>query len=134
MSFRKYSQFLLVLIVVMASVTTAWGQSFQTVVSSSLSSGNIKELAKSFDKRIQVTIDRKTDYYSNSQAEMILKNQLDQMGPKNFRLIRKGMAEGGNAEFYIGEISCTKGITKVYIYSRLVSDIPYIQEIRLEKK
>ncbi|MCO5234184.1 MAG: DUF4783 domain-containing protein [Chitinophagales bacterium] len=133
MSFKKLIQFVFTLILFIGTYQSVLAQNFQNIVTSSLSYGNIKELTRSFDKRVQVTIDNKTDYFSNSQAEIIVNNYVDQLGNKDFNMIKSGHAEGGSAEFYIGEIKCTKGSVKVYIYLRKVAETPYIQEIRLEK-
>lgn len=133
MSFKKLIRLVFTLIILLGINTAVLAQNFQNVVSGSLSNGNVRELSKHFDKRVQVTIDKKTEYYSSSQAEIIVRDQLEQMGNKNFTLIRSGLAEGGTAEFYIGEIRCSKGAVKVYIYARKVADTPYIQEIRFEK-
>lgn len=133
MTFKKLIQLVFTLILFLGVQTAVLAQNFQSVVTSSLSTGNVRDLAKNFDKRVQVTIDNKSEYYSSSQAEIIVRNYMGQMGNKNFNLIRSGIAENGNAEFYIGEIHCSKGAIKVYIYARKVADTPYIQEIRFEK-
>ncbi|MCO5230839.1 MAG: DUF4783 domain-containing protein [Chitinophagales bacterium] len=133
MSFKKLIQFVFTIIIFVGAYQPSMAQNFQSLVSSSLSYGNIKDLTKNFDKRVQVTIDSKTDYFSNSQAEIIVSNYVNQLGNKDFNLIKSGNAEGGTAEFYIGEIRCSRGNVKVYIYLRKVGDTPYIQEVRLEK-
>lgn len=132
MSFKKLILFVFALIVLACTNPVVFGQNSQSIITSSLSSGNIKELSKSFDKRIQVTLSNKSEYYSNSQAEIIINDYLNQLGNKNFTIVRSGQVEGGNAEFYIGEIKCSKGVVKVYIFARKVADTLYIQEIRFE--
>lgn len=133
MTVKKLIQCVFALLILSGPVTPVLAQNFQSVVTTTLGSGNVRELSKKFDKRVQVTIDNKSDYYSSSQAEIIVKDYLDNLGNKTFTLIRSGLAEGGNAEFYIGEIKCAKGIVKTYIYARKVADVPYIQEIRFER-
>lgn len=133
MTFKKLIQLVFTLILFLGVQTAVLAQNFQSVVTSSLSNGNVRELAKNFDKRVQVTIDNKSEHYSSSQAEIIVRDYIGQMGNKNFTLMRSGLAENGNAEFYIGEIRCSKGAIKVYIYARKVGETPYIQEIRFEK-
>lgn len=133
MTFKKLNQLVFTLILFLGVQTAVLAQNFQNIVTSSLSNGNVRDLAKNFDKRVQVTIDSKSEHYSSSQAEIIVRDYIQQMGNKNFTLMRSGLAENGNAEFYIGEIRCTKGAIKVYIYARKVGDTPYIQEIRFEK-
>ncbi|MCO5249417.1 MAG: DUF4783 domain-containing protein [Chitinophagales bacterium] len=110
-------------------------QSFQSVITHSLSSGDINELFKNLDKRVQVSIDSKTGSYSNNQAEIILKNYLSPMFQKRFFILKQGSAKNNDADFYIGTLKCCNGEEyKVYIYSRNVSDLQLIQEIRIEKK
>jgi hypothetical protein len=133
MSFKKLIQFVFMLIFLLSVQHSVLAQSFQSKVSTSFSNGNFKELSKSFDKRVQLTISNRSEYYSNTQAEIILTDYLNQLGSKNFTVIRSGTAEAGSAEFVIGEVkSITKGIVKVYIYARKVADTTYIQEIRFE--
>ncbi len=134
MSFKKLIHLVFLLNVLLLSSNLVFGQSFKGKISSSLSGGNLRELSKSFDKRVQVTIDGKSNYYSNSQAEIVIRNHLGHLGERNFTLIKSGTASDGGAEFYIGEINCTKGSVKVYIYARKVTDGYSIQEIRFEKK
>jgi hypothetical protein len=133
MSFKKLIQFVFTLLFLVSVQHSVLAQNFQNKIHASFSSGSIKDLSKNFDKRVQVTISNKSEFYSNSQAEIIISDYLNQLGSKNFTVIRTGITEGGSAEFVIGEVkSVTKGIVKVYIYARKVADTPYIQEIRFE--
>ena len=133
MSFKKLIQFVFILLFSMGVQHSVLAQNFQNKIHTSFSSGSLKNLSKNFDKRVQVTISNKSEYYSNNQAEIIISDYLNQLGSKNFTVIRSGITEGGSAEFIIGEVkSISKGIIKVYIYARKVADTPYIQEIRFE--
>lgn len=134
MSFKKLIQFVFILTISFFSAKTVLAQDFKGKIENSMSSGSMKELSRNFDKRVQVTIDGKSSYYSGAQAELVLKEYLEQLGSRSFTLIKSGKTADGNAEFYIGEINCTKGQAKVYIYARKVSNTHNIQEIRIEKK
>ena len=108
-------------------------QSFQNKISTSLANGSMKDLSKNSDRRVQVTISNKSEYYSGSQAEIIVSDYLRQLETKAFTVIRSGIIQGGSAEFIIGQIkSSIRGNVKVYIYARKVADTLYIQEIRFE--
>ncbi len=133
MSFKKLIQFVFTLIFLVSIQQSVLAQNFQSKIYTSFSSGSVKELSKNFDKRVQVTISNKSEYYSSSQAEIIVSDYLNQLAFKSFTVVRSGITEGGSAEFIIGEVkSATRGIVKVYIYARKVADTPYIQEIRFE--
>lgn len=133
MSFKKLIQFVFTLIFLLSVQHSVLAQSFQNKIHTSFTNGSIKDLSKNFDKRVQVTISNRSEYYSSTQAEIIVSDYLNQLGSRNFTVIRSGIAEGGSAEFVIGEVkSAAKGLVKVYIYARKVADTPYIQEIRFE--
>lgn len=133
MSFKKLIQFVFTLLFLVSVQHSVLAQDLQNKIYSSFSSGSVKDLSKNFDKRIQVTISNKSEYYSSGQAEIIIKDYLNQLGSKGFTVIRSGITEGGTAEYIIGEIkSASRGIVKVYIYARKVADTPFIQEIRFE--
>ena len=133
MSFKKLIQIVFTLIFLVSMQHSVLAQSFQNKISTSLANGSMKDLSKNFDRRVQVTISNKSEYYSGSQAEIIVSDYLRQLETKAFTVIRSGIIQGGSAEFIIGQIkSSIRGNVKVYIYARKVADTLYIQEIRFE--
>ncbi|HZH68027.1 MAG TPA: DUF4783 domain-containing protein [Chitinophagales bacterium] len=133
MSFKKLIQFVFILTFLWVGGISVSAQDFKGKISTALSGGNIKELSRSFDKRVQVTIDNKTNYYSSSQAEIIVRDHLAHLGNRSFTLIKSGTSSNQDGEFYIGQINCSKGSVKVYIYATKVADVYNIHEIRFEK-
>lgn len=133
MSLTKLIQFVFILTFYWVGTISLSAQDLKGKIATTLSGGNIKELSKNFDKRVQVTIDGKTNYYSSSQAEMIVRDHLAHLGNRSFTLIKSGTSSNQGGEFYIGQINCSKGSVKVYIYATKVEEAYNIQEIRFEK-
>ena len=62
--------------------------------------GNASQLSKYFDSRVDLSLPGKSDNYSKSQAEMILKDFFANNNVKNFIVKHKGEQNG--SEFCIG--------------------------------
>ncbi len=108
----------------------------QDVVSSipsALKTANASVIAKSFDKRVDITIDENVDNYSSEQAEMILKSFLGKFSSRDFSIVHKGASPDG-AQYIIGSLKTNAGNFRTYIYVKKSDGVNYIQEIRFEKE
>lgn len=102
-------------------------------VAAALKSGNAAQIAKNFDKRVDITIDDNADNYSNTQAEMILKGFLGKFSYRDFTVIHKGTSPDG-AQYTIGSLKTNAGSYRTYIYVKKSGGVQFIQEIRFEKE
>ncbi|HPA35192.1 MAG TPA: DUF4783 domain-containing protein [Chitinophagales bacterium] len=102
-------------------------------VAAALKSGNAAQIAKNFDKRVDITIDDNADNYSNTQAEMILKGFLGKFSFRDFTVIHKGTSPDG-AQYTIGSLKTNAGSYRTYIYVKKSGGVQFIQEIRFEKE
>jgi hypothetical protein len=102
-------------------------------VAAALKSGNAAQIAKNFDKRVDITIDDNADNYSNTQAEMILKGFLGKFSFRDFTVIHKGTSPDG-AQYTIGSLKTNAGSYRTYIYIKKSGGVQFIQEIRFEKE
>ena len=102
-------------------------------VAAALKSGNAAQIAKNFDKRVDITIDDNADNYSNTQAEMILKGFLGKFSFRDFTVIHKGTSPDG-AQHTIGSLKTNAGSYRTYIYVKKSGGVQFIQEIRFEKE
>ncbi len=98
-----------------------------------IQSGNTKELAKYFNKRIEVTINQTGNNYSSDQAELIIKNFLSAIPNKEFTILQKGSTEY-NTRFIVGVLKSKNEKYKTYILLKPFQKILYIQDIRFEKE
>lgn len=98
-----------------------------------IQSGNTKELAKYFNKRIDVTINQTGNNYSSDQAELIIKNFLGTMPNKDFVILQKGSTEY-NTRFIVGTLKSKNEKYKTYILLKPFQKVLLIQDIRFEKE
>lgn len=102
-------------------------------VSKALQNGNAFEIAKQFDKVIDITINNEPATYSKSQGEVILKTFFNAHPITSFTLKHKGSPSDNNAIYVIGDL-ITKDSQKyrVYLYFKQKSGSLLLQEIRFE--
>ena len=108
-------------------------QNFANFIPTAIESASIKDISRHFDKRVQVSIDRESGSYSTTQAEIIIKNFLDELGRREYRLLHSASENGGETKILIGEIKSAKGSYKTYIYIRKMGANEWIQEMRFDK-
>lgn len=102
-------------------------------VTKALQAGNAAEMAKQFDKVIDITINNEQATYSKSQGEMILKTFFNTHTVTSFTLKHKGSPSDNNSIYVIGDL-LTKDSKKyrVYLYFKQKSESLLLQEIRFE--
>lgn len=98
-----------------------------------IKTGNTKEMAKYFDKRIDITINENADNYSSEQAEMILKDFLGKFSSREFIVMHKGSSTD-NAQYIIGTLKAGGNTYRTYVFIKRNGSTSLIQEIRFEKE
>lgn len=103
-------------------------------VTKALQSGNASEIAKQFDKVIDITINNEQATYSKSQAEVVLKTFFNSNIVSSFTPKHKGSPSENNSVYLIGDL-ITKDSKKyrVYLYFKQKSSNLLLQEIRFEE-
>jgi len=96
-----------------------------------IQTGNSKELAKYFDKTVEITIFEKEETYSKAQAEMVLKDFFTKNKPASFKIIHNGTS-GQGSQYGIGTLITDKGSFRTYIYLKQKGTSPFIEELRFE--
>src|SRR5579863_1505917 len=76
-------------------------------VAVAMRSGNAGELSRFLDSRVDITLPDKTDSYSKSQAEMIIRDFFITNGVQNFQIKHKG--ENSGSQFLIGLLQTRNG-------------------------
>ena len=116
-------------------VITAFLSSFLSIpfteIANALKSGNAKEVAKYFDNTIEITLPEKSNSYSKSQAELVLRDFFNTNGVKNFEIIHK--SENAGSQYCIGNLTTNNGIFRTTIYMKQKGEKQVIQELRFEQ-
>jgi len=107
--------------------------SFVTVdeVVSAIKTGSVSQLSKFLDNTIEITFTDKSNTYSKSQAELVLKDFFSNNEVKAFEIIHKG--DNPNAQFLIGTLETKNGEYRTTIYMKQKGDKQVLQELRFEK-
>jgi hypothetical protein len=104
--------------------------SVQDVVNA-LKSGNAALVSKYFDNTIDITLSDKSNSYSRSQAELVLKDFFITNGVKNFNVIHTGNNAG--SQYCIGTLQTKNGTFRTTIYMKQKGDKQVLQELKFEK-
>jgi hypothetical protein len=96
-------------------------------VVSAMRSGNANQLSKYFDDRIDIQLPTKSDNYSKTQAEMILKDFFSSNEVKDFQVKHKG--ENNGAQFCIGLLQTRNGNYRTKLYMKQKGERQVLQEI-----
>jgi hypothetical protein len=97
-----------------------------------LKTGSVEKLSKHFDNMVDVTVPGKTNSFSKTQAEMILKDFFSLNKVKNFELQHSGSNASSN--FMIGTLTTANGNYRTTVYMRMRGDKQMIQGIEFEQK
>ena len=93
-------------------------------------SGNIGKLSPYLDTRVDIDLPDKSDTYSKSQAEMIIRDFFTTNVVKNFLVKRKG--ENGGTEFCVGVLQTRNGDYRTTLFLKQKGDVQLLQEIRFQ--
>lgn len=123
---KRFFTFLL-LSFILTSFTRAIG--IEEVVAS-LKLGNASQIARYFDNTVEITLPEKTNSYSKSQAEIILKDFFNNNSVKSFQVIHKG--DNAGSQFCIGTLITKTNAYRTTIFMKQKGDRQVLQEIRFE--
>ena len=99
-------------------------------VASALRSGNVAQLSLYLDNRVDISLLDKSDTYSKSQAEMIIRDFFITNVVRNFHIKQKG--ENGGSEFCIGVLQTRNGDYRTTLFMKQKGDKQFLQEIRFQ--
>lgn len=99
---------------------------------SALKGGNAAEVAKYFDNTVEITLPEKSNSYSKSQAEMILKDFFINNPIKGFDVIHKG--ENAGSQYCIGTLFTKNASFRTTVFMKQKGDKQTLQEIRFENR
>ncbi|MEP6711560.1 MAG: DUF4783 domain-containing protein [Ferruginibacter sp.] len=97
-----------------------------------IKSGNATEIAKYFDNTVEITLPEKSNSYSKSQGELVLRDFFNNNAVKGFTIIHQG--ENAGSHYCIGTLITKSGSFRTTIYMKQKGDKQTLQEIRFETK
>jgi hypothetical protein len=97
---------------------------------SALKNGNVEKMSKYFDNMVDVSVPGKSNTFSRSQAEMVIKDFFALNKVKNFEVQHSGNNPTSN--FIIGTLTTVSGKFRTTVYMREKSDKQYLQGIEFE--
>jgi hypothetical protein len=100
-------------------------------VVSALKAGNASQVSKYFDNTIDLTLPDKSNSYSKSQAELVLKDFFVINGVLSFDALHTG--DNAGSKYLIGNLKTKKGIYRTTVYMKQKAEKQVVQELRFEK-
>jgi hypothetical protein len=94
--------------------------------------GNSSKLALYFDNVVAVTLPDKSDSYSKTQAETIIRDFFANNPVKGFDVMHKG--DNNGSQFFIGTLQTKNGSYRTTVFLKQKGERQFLQEIKLESK
>jgi hypothetical protein len=95
-----------------------------------LKSGNATQLSRYFDSRVDITLPDKSDNYSRTQAEMILRDFFGSNAVRSFETKYKG--ENNGSKYCIGTLLTRNGNYRTKLFLKLKGNSQVLQEIAFQ--
>jgi hypothetical protein len=101
-------------------------------VVSAMKSGNAAQVARFFDTSVEITMPDKSNSFSKTQAEIILKDFFANNPVKGFEVIHKG--ENAGSQYCIGTLITKNGSFRTTVFMKQKGDAQLLQELRFESR
>jgi hypothetical protein len=101
-------------------------------VIAALKTGNTTEIAKFFDNTVELNMPEKSNNYSKSQAELVLKDFFNTNTVKTFTVNHKG--ENAGSQYCIGTLITKNGNYRTTVFMKLKGDKQVLQAITFERQ
>jgi len=100
-------------------------------VVNALKAGSASQVSRYFDNTIDITLPDKSNSYSKSQAELVLKDFFIINGVISFEALHSG--DNAGSQYLIGNLKTKKGTYRTTVYMKQKADKQVVQELRFEK-
>ena len=97
-----------------------------------MKTGNASQVAKFFDNNVEISMPDKSNSYSKSQGELVLKDFFTNNAVKSFDIIHKG--ENAGSQYCIGTLVTKSGSFRTTIFMKQKGDQQVLQELRFENR
>ncbi|MBC7866329.1 MAG: DUF4783 domain-containing protein [Gloeobacteraceae cyanobacterium ES-bin-316] len=101
-------------------------------VVSGLQANNAAQIARYFDVTVDITLPQKSNSYSKSQAEVILRDFLATNPVKSFQVLHKG--DNAGSQYCIGKLVTKTNSYRTTVFMKQRGDKQFLQEIRFENE
>ena len=101
-------------------------------VIAAMKTGNSNQVAKYFDNNVDISMPDKSNSYSKSQAELVLKDFFSSNPVKSFEIIHKG--ENAGSQYCIGTLQTKSGTYRTTVFMKQKGDMQVLQELRFENR
>lgn len=102
-------------------------------IKTALASGDVAGLSKFFGESVEISILDKEQIYTKGQAIDAVRAFFGQNKPKGFEQMHAGTSKGNDDQYCIGNLTTGGATYRVYLYLKMGSGQPTIQEIRFDK-
>jgi hypothetical protein len=117
--------FLTLLLTSFHTVSTKGANIDEIVVA--IRSGNAAQLSRYFDNRVDISLPDKTDNYSRTQAEMVMRDFFSSTGVRNFEIKYKG--ESNDSKYCLGTLQTKNGDFQTKLLVKQKDNKQVLQEI-----
>ena len=97
-----------------------------------MKSGNAAQVARFFDNSVEISMPDKSNSFSKTQAEIVLKDFFNNNPVKGFEVIHKG--ENAGSQYCIGTLLTKNGSFRTTIFMKQKGDAQVLQELRFESR
>ena len=101
-------------------------------VVNAMKSGNAAQVARFFDNSVEISMPDKSNSFSKTQAEIVLKDFFNNNPVKGFEVIHKG--ENAGSQYCIGTLLTKNGSFRTTIFMKQKGDAQVLQELRFENR
>ena len=101
-------------------------------VVNAMKSGNAAQVARFFDNSVEISMPDKSNSFSKTQAEIVLKDFFANNPVKGFEVIHKG--ENAGSQYCIGTLLTKNGSFRTTVFMKQKGDLQVLQELRFESR
>lgn len=101
-------------------------------VITAMKAGNSAEIARFFDNTVELNMPDKSNSYSKSQGELVLRDFFSTNTVRSFTVNHKG--ENAGSQFCIGTLVTKSGNYRTTVFMKLKGDKQLLQTITFEKQ
>jgi hypothetical protein len=101
-------------------------------VVNAMKSGNAAQVARFFDNNVEISMPDKSNSFSKTQAEIVIKDFFANNPVKGFEVIHKG--ENAGSQYCIGTLLTKNGSFRTTIFMKQKGDLQVLQELRFESR
>lgn len=101
-------------------------------VVNAMKSGNASQVARFFDNSVEISMPDKSNNFSKTQAEIVLKDFFANNPVKGFEVIHKG--ENAGSQYCIGTLLTKNGAFRTTIFMKQKGTLQVLQELRFESR